>query len=147
MSDSELKDTSTNPPSIEKSDDIRYGYSKSNPLLNYRNLKWAYEAYFKNVEMYINDVSRINKFSYELMYDKEIYDVKHRALVEIEDLLVTSPNAVMLLKQFYEETSNLITEAQNIINKSTDIFVDIPTYQSFYDVRQIIIGFNWSIKK
>jgi hypothetical protein len=111
-----------------------------NPLKNYRDFYWQFEAFFDNCRWNyrINNPDKINAFCDKLT-DAEIYNISHRAKQEIENL-VFSPNnstAYILIESINNDRIVLGKVLKSIIDDNNLSNVEVmPKNFHFFDAAQ-----------
>ncbi|HXB42306.1 MAG TPA: hypothetical protein VNZ49_17335 [Bacteroidia bacterium] len=119
----------------------------TNPLENYRNFCWQFQAFLKNCKWNygVSKSDKVREYC-QKMRDIEIYNIGHRAKQEIENL-VFAPNAVtahVLIESINNDCLKLEKEIRTIIDDNNLSHVDnMPKNRYFFDIIYEFRGFHY----
>lgn len=118
-----------------------------NPLRDYRDLIWQIEAFQSNVIYYLNDQKGLQKYCREIT-DGGIYDIAHRAKIEIENLLLTDHQRAEFITNALKVDAEKINQQDLKIRKSNNmgnvnVYLSVRPFfvvmQSFYDFYNFLL--------
>ena len=110
-------------------------------LQNTNEFIWAFENYLWNCEFNFNDVEIIRKYSDEL-FERNIYDIEHRAEQEISEILATTNNSQFLINVTKSRLTELSNKLSKLIKENNLLHCDIqPKFIMFFDTSQHLLKF------
>lgn len=117
-------------------------FPENDNLKNWKDVKYSYDYYLKNVDLNISSIEYIEKLSNKF-YDSEIYNICHRARVEIEkgitDKSINTTTIKIDLESLNKRHRELI-ERHNLNHADK-----MPIYKAYFETMQYLYDYllNW----
>lgn len=104
---------------------------------------WAYEAYVINCKYSFDNVERIRKRSSE-MYDREIFNIAHRAVQELKSMVLTgNPQFENTANYYFTKCRKILDEHQKNIKDNNLNHVEVmPKIRDYFDTMQPLYNFH-----
>jgi hypothetical protein len=113
-------------------------FPENDNLKNWKDVKYSYTYYLDKIELNINSIDYINSLSNRFI-DGEIYNICHRAKVEIENGITNKTLDTLIIEN---DLNKLSKRHYDLIEKHNLNHVDkMPDYRAYFDTMQYLYDY------